>query len=59
MFCRGPMSTNIAFKPISMFLNAAFVNAADYLARATTLDAVFFEAAILEQRPRGARVSPH
>jgi hypothetical protein len=31
-------------------LNAAFVNAADYLARAATLDAVFFETAILEQR---------
>src|SRR5207253_2502713 len=30
--------------------DAAFVNAADYLARAATLDAVFFETAILEQR---------
>ena len=30
--------------------DAALVNAADDLARAATLDAVFFQAAILEQR---------
>ena len=37
-------------------LDFALVNAADDVARAVSLDAVFFEPAVFEQAPRGARV---
>ena len=49
-FFSKPMSTNIAFKPMLDVLDPALVNAPDDVAGAVTFDAVFFEAAVLEER---------